>query len=109
MLLAGGPYTLGLLLFIAGLFIAPTTTVEGALVTRLAPAHSTTEAFTWSLTAVYLGFAAGSTIGALALSSSLGSTSALTNATLIAVGLSAIGTVLTLTARRSLRLPAATA
>jgi MFS family permease len=109
MLLAGGPYTLGLLLFVAGLFIAPTTTVEGALVTGLAPAHSTTEAFTWSLTAVYLGFAGGSTLGSLALSSSLGSTSALTSATLLAVGLSAIGMILTVAARRSLRIRPATA
>jgi MFS family permease len=109
MLLAGGPYTLGILLFVAGLFIAPTTTVEGALVTGLAPTHSTTEAFTWSLTAVYLGFAAGSTLGSLALSSSLGSTSALTSATLLAVGLSAIGMVLTVTARRSLRIRTVTA
>ncbi|HEY1488275.1 MAG TPA: MFS transporter [Micromonosporaceae bacterium] len=103
MLLAGGPYTLGIFLFFAGLFIAPATTVEGALVTRLAPADATTEAFTWSGTAIYLGFALGSGIGALALSSSLGSTSALTNATLIAVALSAVGTLLTVTERRSLR------
>ena len=48
MLLAIGPYTLGICLFFAGLFIAPATTVEGALVLRLAPANATTEAFTWS-------------------------------------------------------------
>jgi MFS family permease len=103
MLLAGGPYTLGICLFFAGLFIAPATTVEGSLVTQLSPPDATTEAFTWSGTAIYLGFALGSGIGAIALSSSLGSTSALTNATLIAVGLSAIGMLLTVAERRSLR------
>lgn len=102
-LLAGGPYTLGICLFFAGLFIAPATTVEGALITALAPASATTEAFTWSETAVYLGFALGSGISSVALSSSLGSTSALTNAAFIAVGLCALGAVLTVTARRSLR------
>jgi MFS family permease len=105
MLLAGGPYTLGIFLFFAGLFIAPATTVEGALVTELAPADRTTEAFTWSGTAIYLGFALGSGIGAIALSSSLGSTSALTNATLIAVGLTTAGMLLTVLRRRSLTVP----
>jgi MFS family permease len=102
MLLAGGPYTLGIFLFFAGLFIAPATTVEGALVTRLASPEATTEAFTWSNTAIYLGFALGSGIAAVALSAKLGSTSALTDAILIAVGLSAIGTLLTIVERRSL-------
>ena len=103
MLLAGGPYTLGILLFFAGLFIAPTTTVEGALVTELVPADATTEAFTWSGTAIYLGFAVGSGIGALTLSSAPAGTSALTNAILIAVGLSGLGALLTVAERRSLR------
>ncbi|HEY2791906.1 MAG TPA: hypothetical protein VGJ28_06100, partial [Micromonosporaceae bacterium] len=64
-----------------------------------------TEAFTWSGTAIYLGFALGSGIGAIALSSSLGSTSALTNATLIAVGLTTAGMLLTVLRRRSLTVP----
>jgi MFS family permease len=103
LLLAQGPYTLGILLFFAGLFIAPTNTVEGSLVTQLVPATSTTEAFTWSGTAIYLGFALGSGGGALALSSSLGSTSALTTASLLAVGLAGLGSLLTIVERRSLR------
>jgi MFS family permease len=102
-LLAGGPLTLGALLFFAGLFIAPTTAVEAALVTALAPPENTTEAFTWSGTAIYLGFALGSGLAAVALSGSLGSTSALTTATVLAVALSAAGTVLTLVGQRSLR------
>ncbi len=103
LLLAQGPYTLGILLFFAGLFIAPTNTVEGSLVTQLVPSTSTTEAFTWSGTAIYLGFALGSGGGALVLSSSLGSTSALTSASLLAVGLAALGSLLTIIERRSLQ------
>jgi hypothetical protein len=76
-LLAGGPITLGLLLFLAGLVISPTTTVEAALVSDLAPQESTTEAFTWSGTAIYLGFGLGSWLAAVALSSTLGTTAAL--------------------------------
>jgi MFS family permease len=102
-LLAGGPVTLGALLFFAGLFISPTTAVEAALVTELAPPENTTEAFTWSGTAIYLGFALGSGLAAVALSGSLGSTSALTTATLLAIGLSAAGTLATIIGRRSLR------
>jgi MFS family permease len=102
-LLAGGPVTLGALLFFAGLFISPTTAVEAALVTELAPPENTTEAFTWSGTAIYLGFALGSGLAAVALSGSLGSTSALTTATLLAIGLSAAGMLTTIVGRRSLR------
>jgi len=107
-LLAFGPLTLGVLLFCAGLVISPTTAVEGALVTALAPREQTTEAFTWSGTAIYLGFALGSGLAAVALSGSLGSTGALTDATLLAVALSATGALLTVTRRRSIRPATAT-
>ncbi len=101
-LLAGGPVTLGALLFFAGLFIAPTTAVEAALVTALAPPDRTTEAFTWSGTAIYLGFALGSGLAAVALSGSLGSTSALTMATVLATALAAGGSLLTVAGRQTL-------
>jgi MFS family permease len=103
MLLASGPYTLGIFLFFAGLFIAPATTVEGLLVTSLVPVEAMTEAFTWSGTAIYLGFGIGSGIGAIALSSSLGRASALTNAILIAIALTIVGTALTIAERRTLQ------
>jgi MFS family permease len=104
-LLAGGPYTLMVMLFFAGLVIAPTTTVESALVGGLVRPETTTEAFTWSGTAIYLGFAIGSGLSAVALSSELGHSSALTSATLLAVGMAALGTLLIALGRRSLRLP----
>jgi MFS family permease len=106
-LLAGGPASLAILLFLAGLAISPTTAVEAALVADLSPEEARTEAFTWSGTAIYLGFALGSGLAAVALSGSLGTTSALTSATLLAVGLCAAGTTLTLLERRSLSVPVA--
>lgn len=102
MLLANGPVTLAVLLFAAGLVISPTTAVEGALVTDLAPRHQTTEAFTWSGTAIYLGFALGCGLASVVMSSSLGSGSALTMAITLAIGLCALGTVLAVAGRRAL-------
>jgi MFS family permease len=101
-LLASGPLTLGVLLFMAGLVISPTTAVEATLVSGLAPGEAMTEAFTWSGTAIYLGFALGSGLAALSLSSSLGTTNALTHATLLAVGLCATGALLTLVEQRAI-------
>jgi MFS family permease len=102
---AGSLWTLGLLLFAAGLVISPTTAVEGALVTSLAPRGMTTEAFTWSGTAIYLGFALGSALASVVLSGSLGSAGALTGAALLSFGLSMASVVLIVAERRSLRAP----
>jgi MFS family permease len=102
MLAANGPITLAVLLFAAGLVISPTTAVEGALVTDLAPRHQTTEAFTWSGTAIYLGFALGCGLAAVVMSGSLGSGGALSMAISLAVGLCAVGTVLAVAGRRAL-------
>ena len=102
MLLANGPITLAVLLFAAGLVISPTTAVEGALVTDLAPRHQTTEAFTWSGTAIYLGFALGCGLASVVMSSSLGNGSALTMAITLAIGLCALGTMLAVAGRRVL-------
>jgi MFS family permease len=102
MLLANGPTTLAVLLFAAGLVISPTTAVEGALVTDLALRHETTEAFTWSGTAIYLGFALGCGLASVVMSSSLGGGSALRMAMTLAIGLCALGTVLAVAGRRAL-------
>jgi MFS family permease len=101
--LAGSMWTLAILLFLAGLVISPTTALESAMVTALAPRGMTTEAFTWSGTAIYLGFALGSGTASVSLSGSLGTSSALSAASLLAVGLSFIGTLLVVAERRSLR------
>jgi MFS family permease len=100
---AGSMWTLGVLLFLAGLVISPTTALESALVTALAPRGMTTEAFTWSGTAIYLGFALGSGAASVVLSGSLGTSDALFGASLLAVGLCVAGTLLVVAERRSLR------
>ena len=53
------------LLFVAGLFVAPSAAVSFALVGRLAPSSAVTEAFTWLSTAVTAGFAAGGVLAGL--------------------------------------------
>jgi MFS family permease len=66
--LAGGLATLALagsvpvmlvLLFVAGIFIAPSAALSFTLIRRLAPAGALTEAFTWLSTGVTAGFAFG--------------------------------------------------
>jgi predicted MFS family arabinose efflux permease len=94
-LLATGLPSLGVILFLAGLVIAPTTAVEYTLVTALAPAGTETEAFTWSGTAVYLGFAAGSALAGTALSATLTTERGLTISALVATGLVLVGATLT--------------
>ena len=47
------------LLLITGLFVAPWAAATAALVGRLAPGGAMTEAYTWEMTAVVLGFALG--------------------------------------------------
>jgi MFS family permease len=53
------------LLFVAGVFIAPSAAASFSLVGRLAPPGAVTEAFTWLSTAVTAGFAAGGLLAGL--------------------------------------------
>ena len=101
-LLATGLPSLGVILFLAGLVIAPTTAVEYTLVTALAPAGTETEAFTWSGTAVYLGFAGGSALAGTALSATLTTERGLTISALVAAGLVLVGATLTFVYRNRL-------
>jgi MFS family permease len=50
---------MGALLLLTGLFVAPWAAATAALVGRLAPGGAMTEAYTWEMTAVVLGFALG--------------------------------------------------
>lgn len=102
LLLATGLPSLGVLLFLAGLVISPTTAVEYALVTALAPKGAETEAFTWAGTAVYLGFAAGSALAGSVLSSTLATARGLTVSTVVATALVLVGAALTVAYRRRL-------
>ncbi|MGE0358550.1 MAG: MFS transporter [Burkholderiales bacterium] len=49
--------------FLAGALIAPAIACQSVLVSRLAPAHQATEAFTWSATFIVCGLGAGIAVG----------------------------------------------
>lgn len=102
LLLATDLPSLGVLLFLAGLVISPTTAVEYALVTALAPPGTETEAFTWSGSAVYLGFAGGSALAGSALSSTLATANGLAVSAVVATGLVLAGAALAVAYRRRL-------
>jgi MFS family permease len=91
--LASGLISLAILLFLGGLFIAPATAVESALITELAPPGTETEAFTWSGTSIYLGFAGGSALVGTVLANSLQDTGGLMAANVLATGLVVAGTL----------------
>jgi MFS family permease len=56
---------MGFVLLLTGMAIAPLTTVEYALVDRLAPPGTETEAYSWQIVAVVMGAAAGSLVAGL--------------------------------------------
>ena len=62
---AGDPWILGALLFLGGSAIAPTMIVQNGLVADLAPAGTTTEAFTWFTTVAFGTSALGAAVGGL--------------------------------------------
>jgi predicted MFS family arabinose efflux permease len=59
----GNPWALSPLVIAAGTLIAPAMTIVSLLVSRYAPASATTEAFTWSSTAIVTGVGAGMSVG----------------------------------------------
>jgi MFS family permease len=61
--LAGAPVVLAALLALAGLLLAPTTVVGSALLDRVAPAGTATEAFTVMVMGIVAGSAAGNALG----------------------------------------------
>jgi MFS family permease len=61
--LVSSPWALGALLFLGGTAIAPTLTVQSTLVGSIAPAHATTEAFTWLSTIAFGASAIGAAVG----------------------------------------------
>jgi hypothetical protein len=66
------PWVLGVLLFLGGTAIAPTLTVQSSLVGSIAPAHATTEAFTWLSTIAFGASAIGAALGGALIESSAG-------------------------------------
>jgi predicted MFS family arabinose efflux permease len=54
---------MALLILPAGLLIAPLGAAGNQLIGRVAPAGAATEAYAWPVTAILVGFAAGSSLG----------------------------------------------
>ncbi len=59
----GGTAAFAAVAFLAGASIAPSIACQSVLVSRLAPAHHATEAFTWSSTFIVTGLGAGMALG----------------------------------------------
>jgi Major Facilitator Superfamily len=98
--LATSPLTMGLLVILAGLPIAPLIASRNQLVERLAPAGTSTEAFTWPLTALVTGVSLGAaTAGAVVEASSW------TTAALVATGVAALGATVVISRRATLVQP----
>ena len=57
------PFAFAVVAFVAGAAIAPSIACQSVLVSRLAPSHYATEAFTWSSTFIVSGLGAGMAIG----------------------------------------------
>ena len=71
------PWVLAALLFLGGTAIAPTLTVQSSLVGSLAPAHATTEAFTWLSTVAFGASAVGAAVAGGLIETSAGVAGAL--------------------------------
>ncbi|MEV6968419.1 MFS transporter [Hamadaea sp. NPDC051192] len=97
--LSAGLPSLGAILALGGLVIAPMTAVEMGLVTSLAPLARRTEAFTWAGTAVFVGYSAGAALAGLVAARGGG----LIAAALTATALVAAATVLAATMMRRTR------
>jgi len=63
--LVSAPVAFAVVAFFAGASIAPSIAAQSVLVSRLAPAHYATEAFTWSSTFIVSGLGAGMALGGL--------------------------------------------
>ena len=61
-LLAGGPFAMGLALFLYGLTIAPFSACNSVLLGEAAPPGTTTEAFAWNSSMIFGGAALGSAL-----------------------------------------------
>ena len=93
------PWVLGALLFLGGTAIAPTLTVQSSLVGVIAPAHATTEAFTWLSTVAFGASAVGAAVGGALIDGSSGVSGSLV---LAAVG-AAVAVAITLVPGRGAR------
>jgi len=67
--LVGHPVGFTIVAFLAGALIAPSIAAQSVLVSRMAPAHYATEAFTWSSTFIVSGLGAGMALGGILVES----------------------------------------
>jgi MFS family permease len=95
---ASNPVVMGVLMALAGLPIAPLIASRNELVSHLAPRGSATESFTWLLTALLAGAAAGSAVAG-ALVDSQGWQAAV----LVGSGVAGVGAMIAVTLRKTLR------
>ena len=100
--LATSPATMALLVVPAGIFIAPLLATRNELAGVVAPPGTETEAYTWPLTAIVAGIAAGQAVAGAIVDGPGWRTAAV-----VAVGCAAIGSVLALTRRGTLLEPVA--
>jgi MFS family permease len=99
--LSTSPVTMALLLLPAGIFIAPLLATRNELVGQVAPAGTETEAYTWPLTAIVAGIAAGQGIAGTIVDGPGWRTAAI-----VAVGSAAVGSALSVARRGTLQVPA---
>ncbi len=97
LLAATSPATMGVLVVLAGIPIAPLIASRNQLVERVAPRGTATEAFTWPLTALVAGVALGA-----ASAGTLVEEYSWTAGVMAAVGVSAAGALMLLARRRTL-------
>ena len=101
-MLATSPLTMGLLVVLAGLPIAPLIASRNQLVQRVAPVGTATEAFTWPLTALVAGVSAGA-----AAAGAVVEASSWTTAVLVAIAVATIGAGVVMSRRDTLVQPQA--
>jgi predicted MFS family arabinose efflux permease len=95
---AVSPLTMGVLVLIAGLPIAPLIASRNELVARVAPAGTGAEAFTWLMTSLVAGLSIGAAVGGAVIESD-----GWQEAVLAGVAVSMVGAILALARRESLR------
>jgi predicted MFS family arabinose efflux permease len=97
LLAASSPLTMALLVLVTGAPVAPLIASRNQLIERVAPRGTTTEAFTWPLTALVAGVALGAAVGGTLVEEYTWST-----AVLASVAVSAAGAALLFARRETL-------
>jgi MFS family permease len=100
LLLAGSPVSMAPLAILAGLPIAPLIASRNQLVERVAPAGTSTEAFTWPLTALVAGVAVGA-----ATAGSVIEASSWAGGVVVAIAVGLVGAAVVVARRATLALP----